>query len=1260
MISVVFRSLAALVLVAACACKRNGMDNPIHEGDAGIAAQSAPPVIGTANAVPGPDQPATGTSRPEAIDSENAPKPFAVGNPDFSCTFANDFVGSDIPRRFFVELEIPKLDYPEITCSYDTTKIKLFGSRGVQTQFDVKGAMLAQARNVRRYYFESIAGARGKTEIRFALGDNAVVTPFVLWDYEDLRRPKLVNGVEFPRRYKIDCIKPPVVPVPPVGGQKAIPMSFEHRAKNPESFDSSKFTLDEVWSVMPDTAAGPRYGNGPEDPIHGKDVFLAGGAFCPYKQMLAQPGATRNFYLISPVDGRKIPDNDLANGDYTSGKWIDDGYHGIEINGERRLYAANHGWYRGPYAYHLARNLATNYTRTGDEKYLDLALVALCRIGVEHSYLAMMPNHRKTHVNLGWQMRLTDAVPMKVIGNPGFLIHGCGQPSLNDAAIMSYVEIAPHIEKSPTIVGYLQNKGFPVKNHEDVKRFLEQNVVHTAIQITLDGNCTTNQPMPALFFLKWMKGLSYPSTELLDIARDGDGTYFINGIMKSLMYNSMLRDGVNYESPGGYNGGKWENILDMAKTYKEAVDALPSGPAREKYLVDVLGPKMVTGMEAMIEHQPIGTTRLNLGDAGQMPVFGGNVGPKGKIIPASKSQYFGDENARTFAEVFKLYPDDKIAWALVNSGWSPPAGYPFTLEEMKSRAARLPENWRARGRLLSGLGISLNRSGIGEDERCLVVNYGFSSYPGHESESTMGLYLDAFGSKLITPWGYPPNWDSWYRSWFTQNTGRQYPPAKGKLTGTNDMNVDNGPIHVTDSHANYVEDLGDAMIATNPTGRYKVNNDAWQRRLNVLVDVSDKEFYVLDLYRMHGGKEHWRSMQTLDGAVESTGVDFKKQAGGTLAGENVQYDDKSWWAGKGQYGDRLSRPFTLLENVESGMASDAPWQVTWNIHNGDGLKVAVSGIKSDGARLHLADARCAQRSHEIVRRFLMTQHKTEGKEPLRSETLNLIQPFRGTAPASAVKYLPVEGGDERGFKPAGCVVKLASRTDYFILSASESTKIMILPNGSKLVLDGRIGYVSLHPDGSLKDLRLVAGTSIQYQDKTVANPVGGHSGKIVRADYANKSFDIAPPPASPDGLTGKHIHIKRGGLKFGMEIREATLVDGAMRVRVNCDPLLFIGTARVFEDGWVKYRTKKNLGSFVDVNVCNAYRTYHKTRMIGRSGKSYTVENIGQGGVLFEQNADQDTSAANLKVEFPEGSDLKVFDYGVGDEIEIPLANALK
>lgn len=1201
----------------------------------------------------------------EVINEKNAPKPFTKGKPDFSCSFATDYVGSDIPRRFFIELELPKADYPELEVAYDKNKVKMLDKRSLETNFLPNGKKAGKPRQVRRFYFETIAGNSGKTEISFANANGVVVVPFVIWNYEDLRSPKIVKNLELPRRYpmngRIEELKPQVVR-PKLGRDTPKKFTAEKRATNKDAYDTGAYTLEEIWQLAPDGGMSPRVQTGEPDPIHGNEVFKVGGAFYPYKQLVGAPGNVNEWFLISPVDGRKIPDNDLAKGDYSSGKWIDDGFNGIEIDGQLRKYVGQLNWFRGANVYGMAERLADNYTRTGDPKYLSRALVMLSRIAVEHNYLSSMPHHRKTHFNYDWQMRLIDAVPMTVLGNCGFYNHGCIQPGLTAQAIRAYEKVFPFLADDKEIIPFLQQKGFPVQNTAELQRFIEENLFHTHIQITLDGMCNTNYPAPQQEFLNMVGILNYPGPELMNIVTEGDSTYFINGIVKPILYN-FCRDGVNSESPSGYNTGKYASVLDLFNRYEKIIKNNPKAFPPEKYLNVGVTPKLALAMESMIEHHPTASTKLTLGDAGSTITY--NETPHGKI------NFYGDEKSETFAAIYTRYPNAKIAWALVNSNWKVPKNYPYTLEQLKKHAETLPIDWRLRSRLLPGLGIALNRSGKGDNERAIITVYG-NVYGGHANDSTMGLFLDGFRSRLITQWGYPLNWDGWYRCWVTQNTGRHYPltqngKAESKsevvyLLGANEINLDAGPLHVTDSFADLVLDK---YIANGrkevPIPRYEVLEDGWQRRINLLVDVSESDFYVLDLYRMFGGKEHWRSMQSLDGAVSTENLNLKKQEKGTLAGESVTYDQKSWWDKNGNYGSSMLRPLSLLENVEKATAPATPWSVIWDINNSRGLKMKLTGILTPNAEINLADGRDPQSAHNIVRRFVMTHHKSQDGKPFSSETFNMIQVYRGNPAVQSVKSLAVTGKDERTFVPVGAEVKLVNRTDYFILSTTETLKNMKLPDGKVMELRGRIGYVAMDNAGKIVDMQLIGGTALSCGNQKISHQVGTYRGKIVKTDYAKNSFEISSAVANVAELVGKQLYVTRGGVKIGLEVQEAVNTGSVTIVRVNCDPLLFIGTSRKFADNYLGYRGQLNYGpSWAnDVAGLGSLRTYHYGTIVGKSGTNYTVNTVRNGGVNLMPDKKVKTDATTLEKDFPVGSELKVYDYGVGNLVEIPFNSAL-
>ncbi len=80
-------------------------------------------------------QPIIPPEKMEKIDKHNAPRPYTRGNPEFSCAFATDYVGSDIPRRFFIELNLPSKEYPELKLLFDKSKVKYLDQRTLDTAF---------------------------------------------------------------------------------------------------------------------------------------------------------------------------------------------------------------------------------------------------------------------------------------------------------------------------------------------------------------------------------------------------------------------------------------------------------------------------------------------------------------------------------------------------------------------------------------------------------------------------------------------------------------------------------------------------------------------------------------------------------------------------------------------------------------------------------------------------------------------------------------------------------------------------------------------------------------------------------------------------------------------------------------------------------------------------------------------------------------------------------------------------------------------
>jgi hypothetical protein len=1189
-----------------------------------VSAQSAPPVV-------------------EVITSSSVHKPYPVGKPAFKVTFAPDYVACDIPRRFAIEIEVPSQGFPVPNPQFEDC-VRLIDHRELVTGFNPNGSKCPQ-RVVHRYYFQTVKRSE-KTLIRFVENDTGILIPIVIWDFNDLNKFRLVNNEKLPRKFPLHRDLPfvkeqQIIPITRSKGGKHQLLSVDPgRMKNSDLIDAHSFTAEDLWKICPDASAfGLFFGEtSPPDPVHGAKIFEKVGAFYSYTIPHPKPGNMDAWYCVSPVDGRRIPDNDIGSGDFHSGTWFDDGIFGLEHNGRRDHFAGQVAYWRGIIAMHTTARAAENYIKTSDPHDLHLALVGLSRLAVEYSYLAAMPQSRRANAFLYQVQRLVDATPVSRAGNAGFIENGIATSAHIGVVFQAYDKIFPYLGEDPAIFTFLQSKGIPVRNVPDLKKFIESGIFKTWMQVAIDGQSHVNYPMTEMRYLEATEILNYPTTELMDVAFYGSPGYWSNGFVYQLYSGGIHRDGMKFESPSGYNtmGGNIGVLDALEGTIGQILNRQSDLFPKKKYPEIQLGRRLVTACETHIQHSTTETTKLYIGDAGGMPTFrSGSV----------KRQFLGDEGQRFFERSYQQFPEPKIAWALINTeGYQPSAGFPYSLEQLRQAANKVPADFRIGTFLLSGQGIALLRSGKGKNERCVVNHYGKNI--GHAGDTLMNFYLDAFGARLVSQWGYPQGWHRWYSSWWVQNTGRPYPLPGNQWIGVNDVAIDVGNLHFSDSQSRQVEDaIGWPASANDPAGsRYTdlPDNRGWQRRMLALVDVNETEFYTVDFYRMIGGKEQYRSFASLDGACEVKGLTLKPVQG--------RLDEQPTAVVKSN-----SDPgFNLLTNISSGVAPKETWDATWNINDSNGLKLRLNGVISDGAEVSLCDATEPNKTHNIVRKTLVWHHKADSSDTTQSQVLNVIEAFRDNPVVASARSLPVTGGDERDYTAAGLEVVLNSgRKDYFIFSAMpDSKKTMVLPNGKTLTTVGRVGYISLDAHDKIVQKSLVAGTALEYDDRRLTKEKGVYSSRIVNTDYDNWTITVNPAPKNIDELIGKKLTVirKAGGHRVAFEVRSAQRNANGAVLTLNTHPVVFTAPVIGVKGRWLQYRTARSFS--LTVRLSNG-KYFHGTTVRGIDGKVYRVDTATPDGVrLFDAANDEKT----LLTSFPAGTLVEIYDYAEGDSVEVPLA----
>lgn len=160
--------------------------------------------------------------------------------------------------------------------------------------------------------------------------------------------------------------------------------------------------------------------------------------------------------------------------------------------------------------------------------------------------------------------------------------------------------------------------------------------------------------------------------------------------------------------------------------------------------------------------------------------------------------------------------------------------------------------------------LAILRSGKGADRRAVWLDYDSGGRHGHRDGMNLGLY--AKGLDLLPDYGYPPvqygGWQgprfNWYLSTAAHNTvvvdGRDQEHAAEVIGGRHTL-WGNGP----------------TFRAVRAAGENLYGIERYERTV-VMVDTSAADSYVLDLFRVAGGRDHARFVQSHFSTLETHGL----------------------------------------------------------------------------------------------------------------------------------------------------------------------------------------------------------------------------------------------------------------------------------------------------------------------------------------------------------------------------------------------------
>ena len=149
-------------------------------------------------------------------------------------------------------------------------------------------------------------------------------------------------------------------------------------------------------------------------------------------------------------------------------------------------------------------------------------------------------------------------------------------------------------------------------------------------------------------------------------------------------------------------------------------------------------------------------------------------------------------------------------------------------------------------------------------------------------------------------------------------------------------------------------------------------------------------------------------------------------------------------------------------------------------------------------------------------------------------------------------------------------------------------------------------------------------------------------GTIIDVDRTCNAVAVADLDVSCIG-TDTFVMFRNEDRESCYRVLEVELRDGRPWLRLSDDPLVGEGDATGFSDGRIHSKTHFPLAN---------HRYYHGARVVGtKGGEEYRVASVSANGTVFLTA--RDTPAKDLRETFGKGGRFRIFDYGVGDTVQV-------
>jgi len=378
--------------------------------------------------------------------------------------------------------------------------------------------------------------------------------------------------------------------------------------------------------------------------------------------------------------------------------------------------------------------------------------------------------------------------------------------------------------------------------------------------------------------------------------------------------------------------------------------------------------------------------------------------------------------------------------------------------------------------------LGLLRTGSGAGERAAWLDYDVGGNHGRPDAMTIGLF--AHGVELLPGFGYPPvHFGGWYvprAMWYkrtaahntvvvdakdqrpildgpeTEPLAIQLNPCKGLVRGNTTAWADGAQVKL-------IATSGPELITTTAMQRYE--------RSLLLVDVSAEDSYVLDVFRVAGGRDHAKMLHPNFGPPTITGLELSPLP--DFPDANAQ-----------------------MRNFRGGKP-EAGWQVDWKIEDPCGLLPAESDVHlrytdlTSDAEAALAETWLASKhggaNHEGWLNSLMVRRQSE-EAPLSSTFVSVMEPYAGQSNISAIRRLPLQTstGQDAGDTHVAVEVTLTDgRIDLLVAADTDGERTRLTQPDWNFTTDADFCVIRRDAEGAIAHVFFHGGSYAQCGERRV-------------------------------------------------------------------------------------------------------------------------------------------------------------------------------